>query len=70
MDWFFISLVANNESSEVCGIIKHGRRVKLNRSQAVNVHKMLKIRYLRCICSLVLVASIIGLVAIPHWSSL
>jgi len=25
------------ESSEVCGIIKPGRRVKLNRSQAVNV---------------------------------
>jgi len=38
---------ANNESSEVCGIIKPGRRVKLNRSQAVNVHKLLTIRYLR-----------------------
>jgi len=42
--------VANNESSEVCGIIKPGQRVKLNRSQAVNVHnfhKLLTIRYLR-----------------------
>jgi len=28
--------VANNESSEVCGIIKPGQRVRLNRSQAVN----------------------------------
>jgi len=36
----------NNESSEVCGIIKPGRRVKLKSSQAVNVHKLLKIRYL------------------------
>jgi len=34
------------KSSEVCGIIKPGRRVKLNRSQAVNVHKLLTIRYL------------------------
>jgi len=32
---------ANNESSEVCGIIKPGRRVKLNRSQAKNVHRLL-----------------------------
>jgi len=38
--------VANNESSEVCGIIKPGRSVKLNRSQAVNVHKLLTVRYL------------------------
>jgi len=38
--------VANKESSEVCGIIMPGRRVKLNRSQAVNVHKLLTIRYL------------------------
>jgi len=38
--------LANNESSEVCGIIKPGRRVKLNRSQAVNVHQLLTIRYL------------------------
>jgi len=38
--------VANNESSEVCGIIKPGRRVKLHRSQAVNVHNLLTIRYL------------------------
>jgi len=37
---------ANNESSEVCGIIKPGRRVKLNRSQAVYVHTLLTIRYL------------------------
>jgi len=37
---------ANNESSEVCGINKPGRRVKLNRSQAVNVNKLLTIRYL------------------------
>jgi len=37
---------ANNESSEVCGIIKPSQRVKLNRSQAVNVHKLLTIRYL------------------------
>jgi len=37
---------ANNESSEVCGIIKPGRRVKLNRLQAVNVHKLLTIRSL------------------------
>jgi len=37
---------ANNESSEVCGIIKPGQRIKLNRSQAVNVHKLLTIRYL------------------------
>jgi len=33
--------VANNESSEVWGTIKPGQRVKLNRSQAVNVHKLL-----------------------------
>jgi len=38
---------ANNESSEVYGIIKSGRRVKLNRSLAVNVHKLLTIRYSR-----------------------
>jgi len=38
---------ANNKSSEVCGIIKPDRRVKLNRSQAVNVHKLLTIRNLR-----------------------
>jgi len=37
---------AKNELSEVCGIIKPGRRDKLNRSQAVNVHKLLNIRYL------------------------
>jgi len=37
---------ANNKSSEVCDIIKPGRRVKLNRSQAVNVHKLMIIRYL------------------------
>jgi len=37
---------ANSESSEVCGIIKPGIRFKLNRSQAVNVHKLLTIRYL------------------------
>jgi len=36
---------ANNDSSEVCGIIKPARMVKLNRSQ-VNVHKLLTIRYL------------------------
>jgi len=29
-----------NESSEVCGIIKPGQRVTLNRSHAVNVHKL------------------------------
>jgi len=39
-------LAANNESSEVCGIIKPGQRVKLNRSQALNVNKLLTIRYL------------------------
>jgi len=40
---------ANIESSKVCGIIKPGRslewverRVKLNRPQAVNVHKLLR----------------------------
>jgi len=38
---------ANNELSEVGGNIKSGHRVKLNRSQAVNVHKLLTIRYLR-----------------------
>jgi len=32
---------ANNESSEVCGINKPGRRVKLNRQQAVNVYKLI-----------------------------
>jgi len=37
---------ANNESPEVCGILKPGQRVKLNRSLAVNVHKLLTIRYL------------------------
>jgi len=37
---------ANNESSEVFAIIKPGRRVKLNRSQAENVHKLLTMRYL------------------------
>jgi len=36
---------ANNESSEVSGIIKPGRKVKLIRSQAVNVHKLLTICY-------------------------
>jgi len=40
-------LAANNESSEVYGTIKPGRRVELNRSQAVNAHKLLTIRYLR-----------------------
>jgi len=34
-------LAENNESSEVCGIIKRGRMDKLNRSRAVNVHKLL-----------------------------
>jgi len=34
----------NNESSEVCCIIKPGLRVKLIRSQAVNVHKLPTIR--------------------------
>jgi len=41
-----------NESSEVWGIIifiKPGQRVKLNGSQAVNVHKLLTIRYLRTV---------------------
>jgi len=38
---------ANNESSEVCVSSKPGRRVKLNRSQAVNVNKLLTIRYLQ-----------------------
>jgi len=38
---------ANNESSEVCGIIKPGQTVKLSRSETVNVHKLLTIRYLR-----------------------
>jgi len=32
-------------NNEVCGIIKPGRRVELNRSQAVNVHKLLTIHY-------------------------
>jgi len=41
-----LSPAANNESSEVCGIIKPGRRVRLNKSQAVNVHKPLTISYL------------------------
>jgi len=36
---------ANNESLEVCGIIKPGRRVKLNSPQAVIVYKLLTIRY-------------------------
>jgi len=31
-----VGTLANNESSEVSGIIKPGQRVKLNRSQAVN----------------------------------
>jgi len=34
---------SKNESSEVCCIFKPVRRVKLNRSYAVNVHKLLKI---------------------------
>jgi len=38
--------VPRNESSEVSGIIKPGRKVKLNRSQAVIVHKFLTTRYL------------------------
>jgi len=42
-----IRRVANNESAEVCGIIKPGWRVRLNRSMAVNVHKLLTIRYLQ-----------------------
>jgi len=33
----------NHESSEVCGIIKPGRRVKINRFQAENDHKLLTI---------------------------
>jgi len=44
------NLWANMASSEVvtlCDIIKLGRRVKLNRSQAFNVHKLLTIRYLQ-----------------------
>jgi len=36
---------SKNESSKVCAIIKPGRRVKLNRSQAVNIYKLLTIRY-------------------------
>jgi len=43
--WTIFGLDANNESSEVCRTIKPGRRVKLNWSQAVNVHKLLTIRY-------------------------
>jgi len=39
---------ANNESSEVCGIINPGRRVSLNRSQAVKVHKLVTIRDKQC----------------------
>jgi len=39
-------VVANNVSSEVFDIIKLGRRVILNRSEAVNFHKLLTIRYL------------------------
>jgi len=31
----------------VCGIIKPSRKIKLNRSQAVNVHKLLTIRFLK-----------------------
>jgi len=38
--------LANNKSSEVCDIIKPGRKYLLNRPQAVNVHKLLTIRYL------------------------
>jgi len=45
--WRFVICGANNESSEVCGIIKPGQGVQLNRSQAVNVNKLLTIRYLR-----------------------
>jgi len=41
-----VLLVANNELSEVCGIIKPGRRVKIHRSEAVNVHKLLTIHNL------------------------
>jgi len=37
---------ADNESTEVWDIIKPGRWVKLNRSQVVNFHKLLTIRYL------------------------
>jgi len=43
----FIRRLANNESSEVCGIIKPVPRVKFNRAQAVNVYKLLTIRYLQ-----------------------
>jgi len=50
-EWGAIPRGANysqtNESSEVFDIIQPGRRVKLNRSQAVNVHKRLTIRYLQ-----------------------
>jgi len=41
-----VLLQANKESSEVREIVtKPGRRVKLNRSQALNIHKLLTIRY-------------------------
>jgi len=40
---------ANNESSEVCGIINPGQSFKLNRSQAVNFHKLLTIRFLQTV---------------------
>jgi len=41
-------LSANNESSEVCGIINPGQKVKMNRSQALNVHQLLTIRFVIC----------------------
>jgi len=41
-----IRYFTNNESSEVCGNIMPGQRVKLNRSQAINIHKLLTIRNL------------------------
>jgi len=51
--YYFLQLddatqVANNETSGVCDIIKPGRRIKLYRSQAVNVHKHATMLYNIC----------------------
>jgi len=50
----------NNESSEVCGIIKPDRIVYLNRSQAVNVYKLLTICDLRALRGLLSIQTMIA----------
>jgi len=50
----YILVTVNERRANVCGIICPGRMVKLNRSQAVNVHKLLTIRLLQPACNLII----------------